>query len=161
MTGGHPRLVLHVITRMILGGAQENTLLSAEGTRASLLYAFGLHLNVEVAALSVEHLLGALPKTVKKLAVLDRTKEPGSLGEPLYLDVVSALNEREHIVLNRLHQWDKAGIGRTIRTADSAHFRLLKSRQGIGQRFPVDNHICIHKDDDPVFSEGKMGVECF
>ena len=33
----------------------------------------------------------ALPKTCKKLAVLDRTKEPGSLGEPLYLDVVSAL----------------------------------------------------------------------
>ncbi len=35
----------------------------------------------------------ALPKTVKKLAVLDRTKEPGSLGEPLYLDVCSALLE--------------------------------------------------------------------
>ncbi|MCI6640842.1 MAG: pyruvate:ferredoxin (flavodoxin) oxidoreductase [Pygmaiobacter massiliensis] len=33
----------------------------------------------------------ALPKTVKKIAVLDRTKEPGALGEPLYLDVVSAL----------------------------------------------------------------------
>ncbi|MBO4262932.1 MAG: pyruvate:ferredoxin (flavodoxin) oxidoreductase, partial [Clostridia bacterium] len=35
----------------------------------------------------------ALPKTVKKLAVLDRTKEPGSLGEPLYLDVCAALAE--------------------------------------------------------------------
>ena len=35
----------------------------------------------------------ALPKTVKKIAVLDRTKEPGSLGEPLYLDVVTALAE--------------------------------------------------------------------
>ena len=34
---------------------------------------------------------GAFPKTVKKIAVLDRTKEPGSLGEPLYLDVVTAL----------------------------------------------------------------------
>ncbi|MCL1828379.1 MAG: pyruvate:ferredoxin (flavodoxin) oxidoreductase [Oscillospiraceae bacterium] len=33
----------------------------------------------------------ALPKTVKKIAVLDRTKEPGSLGEPLYLDVTAAL----------------------------------------------------------------------
>ena len=33
-----------------------------------------------------------LPKTVKKIAVLDRTKEPGSLGEPLYLDVVAALS---------------------------------------------------------------------
>ena len=37
--------------------------------------------------------LKALPKTTKKIAVLDRTKEPGSLGEPLYLDVCSALME--------------------------------------------------------------------
>ena len=37
--------------------------------------------------------LKALPKTTKKIAVLDRTKEPGSLGEPLYLDVCSALLE--------------------------------------------------------------------
>ncbi len=36
----------------------------------------------------------ALPSTVKKIAVLDRTKEPGSLGEPLYLDVCSALLEK-------------------------------------------------------------------
>ena len=35
----------------------------------------------------------SLPKTVKKIAVLDRTKEPGSLGEPLYLDVCAALAE--------------------------------------------------------------------
>ena len=35
----------------------------------------------------------ALPKTVKKIAVLDRTKEPGSIGEPLYLDVCAALME--------------------------------------------------------------------
>lgn len=35
-----------------------------------------------------------IPSTVKKIAVLDRTKEPGSLGEPLYLDVISALNEK-------------------------------------------------------------------
>ena len=36
-------------------------------------------------------LIEVLPKTVKKIAVLDRTKEPGALGEPLYLDVVTAL----------------------------------------------------------------------
>src|SRR5947207_1828611 len=35
----------------------------------------------------------ALPETVRQVAVLDRTKEPGSLGEPLFLDVVAALNE--------------------------------------------------------------------
>ncbi len=38
-------------------------------------------------------LVEVLPKTAKKIAVLDRTKEPGSLGEPLYLDVVAALAE--------------------------------------------------------------------
>ena len=38
-----------------------------------------------------EKLCEAIPATVKKIAVLDRTKEPGSLGEPLYLDVVAAL----------------------------------------------------------------------
>ena len=42
---------------------------------------------------AVDRLIGALPKTVKKIAVLDRTKEPGALGEPLYLDVVTALSE--------------------------------------------------------------------
>ena len=42
---------------------------------------------------SVEHLLKALPATTKKIAVLDRTKEPGASGEPLYQDVVTAIAE--------------------------------------------------------------------
>jgi pyruvate-ferredoxin/flavodoxin oxidoreductase len=42
---------------------------------------------------SVEHFVAALPATVKNVAVLDRTKEPGAAGEPLYLDVVLALAE--------------------------------------------------------------------
>jgi len=42
---------------------------------------------------SVEHLAAALPKSVKKIAVLDRTKEPGCIGEPLYEDVVTAIDE--------------------------------------------------------------------
>jgi pyruvate-ferredoxin/flavodoxin oxidoreductase len=42
---------------------------------------------------SAEHLVKALPKTVKTIAVLDRTKEPGASGEPLYLDVVTAVSE--------------------------------------------------------------------
>jgi pyruvate-ferredoxin/flavodoxin oxidoreductase len=44
---------------------------------------------------SVEAFNKVLPQTVKKIAVLDRTKEPGAIGEPLYLDVVSALKGRE------------------------------------------------------------------
>ena len=42
---------------------------------------------------SVEHMVAALPSTVKTIVALDRTKEPGSVGEPLYLDVVTALHE--------------------------------------------------------------------
>lgn len=37
--------------------------------------------------------IAALPKTVKKMAVLDRTKEPGSIGEPMYLDIRTAIGE--------------------------------------------------------------------
>ncbi|MGD9417408.1 MAG: pyruvate:ferredoxin (flavodoxin) oxidoreductase [Verrucomicrobiota bacterium JB025] len=44
---------------------------------------------------SVEDFAATLPKTVKSIAVLDRTKEPGALGEPLYLDVVGALRQAE------------------------------------------------------------------
>ncbi len=42
---------------------------------------------------SVEHFVKALPATTKAIAVLDRTKEPGSAGEPLYMDVVTAVSE--------------------------------------------------------------------
>ncbi|MDR0856500.1 MAG: pyruvate:ferredoxin (flavodoxin) oxidoreductase, partial [Clostridiales bacterium] len=44
---------------------------------------------------ALDDFVDALPKSVKKIAVLDRTKEPGSLGEPLYQDVVTALAERK------------------------------------------------------------------
>ncbi|MFA5059718.1 MAG: pyruvate:ferredoxin (flavodoxin) oxidoreductase [Candidatus Omnitrophota bacterium] len=42
---------------------------------------------------SIKHFVEAIPKTVKTIAVLDRTKEPGSAGEPLYLDIVNAFVE--------------------------------------------------------------------
>jgi pyruvate-ferredoxin/flavodoxin oxidoreductase len=42
---------------------------------------------------SMEHLMAALPKTVRKIAVLDRCKEPGAAGEPLYQDVITGLVE--------------------------------------------------------------------
>ena len=44
---------------------------------------------------SVKYLLDVLPATVKKIAVLDRTKETGSIGEPLYLDVLAALKDKD------------------------------------------------------------------
>jgi len=43
---------------------------------------------------SAEHLFAALPETVKTITALDRTKEPGSLGDPLYMDIITAYVER-------------------------------------------------------------------
>jgi pyruvate-ferredoxin/flavodoxin oxidoreductase len=58
--------------------------LNAKGEKVGLLT---VHL---YRPFSLEHFFKYIPKTVKKIAVLDRTKEPGSLAEPLYLDVKSA-----------------------------------------------------------------------
>src|SRR5574344_1384230 len=45
---------------------------------------------------SVKHLMAAIPTTVKRIAVLDRTKEPGAEGEPLYMDVKEAFYDAEN-----------------------------------------------------------------
>lgn len=45
---------------------------------------------------STKYFFDVLPKSVKKIAVLDRTKEPGSIGEPLYLDIVKAFYQEEN-----------------------------------------------------------------
>ncbi len=58
--------------------------LNAQGEKVGVL---SVHL---YRPFSIEHFFKYLPKTIKKVAVLDRTKEPGSLGEPLYLDVRAA-----------------------------------------------------------------------
>src|SRR5450755_389891 len=49
---------------------------------------------------SVEHFLKALPRSVRKIAVLDRTKEAGAAGDPLYLDVVNAIQEGKKLGLD-------------------------------------------------------------
>ncbi|MBR6352351.1 MAG: pyruvate:ferredoxin (flavodoxin) oxidoreductase [Firmicutes bacterium] len=61
--------------------------LNAQGRKVGMLQ---VHL---FRPFSVKHFSDALPRTVKKIAVLDRNKETGSVGEPLYLDVVTALNQ--------------------------------------------------------------------
>jgi len=48
---------------------------------------------------SVKDFVDAIPSSVKKIAVLDRTKEPGSIGEPLYMDVVTALKGKDITVI--------------------------------------------------------------
>ncbi len=66
---------------------------------------------------SIERFIKVIPNTVKKIAVLDRTKEPGSIGEPLYLDVVRALFGKENAPL------------------------VVGGRFGLGSKDPIPAHI--------------------
>ncbi len=79
---------------IVLMGSGTNT---AETTIKYLNKTFGTKYGVLKVRLfrpfDIKSMINALPKTVERLAVLDRTKEPGSVGEPLYLDVVTAINE--------------------------------------------------------------------
>lgn len=84
-------------------GAVEEAVerLLAEGERVGLIKV-RLYRPFDAAAL-----LATLPKTAKRIAALDRTKEPGAIGEPLYQDVLTALAEG-----NRLHQCEALIGGR-------------------------------------------------
>ncbi len=78
---------------VLMGSGAETTeetinALNAKGAKLGMVKV-RLYRPFDAAALNA-----ALPKTVKKVAVLDRTKEPGALGEPLYLDVAVALSGR-------------------------------------------------------------------
>lgn len=68
-------------------------MLNAQGEKVGLI---SVHL---YRPFSAKHFLAALPKTVKKIAVLDRTKEPGATGEPLYLDVKDCLYGKENALV--------------------------------------------------------------
>ncbi len=61
---------------------------------------------------SAEHLIAALPSTVKAIAVLDRTKEPGALGEPMYEDVRTAVGEAMSDGLTKFGSYPKIVGGR-------------------------------------------------
>ncbi|MBP3886063.1 MAG: pyruvate:ferredoxin (flavodoxin) oxidoreductase [Cellulosilyticum sp.] len=66
---------------------------------------------------SSKHLLAAIPKTVKRICVLDRTKEPGAVGEPLYLDVCSAFYGQSNVPM------------------------IIGGRYGLGSKDTVPTHI--------------------
>jgi pyruvate-ferredoxin/flavodoxin oxidoreductase len=86
---GHPEAERVVILMGSGGETAEETVnhLAAKGEKVGAL-------RVRLyRPFSIEHFIKALPKSVKSLVVLDRTKEPGASGEPLYMDIVNALVE--------------------------------------------------------------------
>ncbi len=93
---------------------------------------------------SVKHLLAAVPKTVKRIAVLDRTKEPGAEGEPLYLDVKSAfydVDDKPLIVGGRY------GLG----SADTTPAKIIAVFNNLALNEPK-NHFTVGIVDDVTFS---------
>ncbi|OKH18820.1 pyruvate:ferredoxin (flavodoxin) oxidoreductase [Hydrococcus rivularis NIES-593] len=87
-------------------------------------------------------LVAALPKTVKTIAVLDRTKEPGSAGEPLYLDIITALNEEW------TRQMPKVVGGRYGLSSKEFNPAMIKGIfDNLAQEKPK-NHFTIGIDDD-------------
>src|SRR5262249_34841416 len=89
---------------------------------------------------SVGHFLQALPPTVQAIAVLDRTKEPGSAGEPLYLDVVAALSE----ATRTKNQEPRTRLGQTV----------LGSRFSVLRRWSVVGTASPPKSSPPRWSRG-------
>lgn len=93
---------------------------------------------------SVDYLRSALPATVKRIAVLDRTKEPGAEGEPLYLDVKSALYEdaRKPLVVG-----GRYGLG----SADITPAHIISVYNNLDMPEPR-NHFTVGIIDDVTFT---------
>ena len=98
---------------------------------------------------SVEYLMKVLPKTVKKIAVMDRVKESGSLGEPLYLDVVAALAEAGRSDIQVIGGHYGLGSKEYTPTMVKAVFANLDGE--------MKNHFTVGIDDDVSNTSLKLG----
>jgi len=119
---------------------------------------------------SVEHFMAAIPATVKKIAVLDRTKEPGSIGEPMYEDVRTAIGEAMGAHQGPFKAWPtviggRYGLGSAefTPTMAKAVFDELK-KDAPKHEFiigPTDDVTKLSLDYDPAFDVGDDGtIEC-
>ena len=88
---GHPEAE-RVVILMGSGGETAEETVNYLATKGEKVGALRVRL---YRPFSIEHFIKALPKNVKSIAVLDRTKEPGASGEPLYMDIVNALVESQ------------------------------------------------------------------
>ena len=90
---------------------------------------------------SLEHFFKVLPKTVEKIAVLDRTKEPGAIGEPLYLDVKAAFYNSD---MNPVIVGGRYGLGGKDTTPDhvlSVYEELKKDDPKHGFTIAIDDDV--------------------
>ena len=89
---------------------------------------------------STEHFLKALPKTATKIAVLDRTKEPGALGEPLYQDICTVFYERKEELTILAGRY---GLG----SKDTTPEQIVSVYKNLGEDAPK-NHFTVGIVDD-------------
>ncbi|MCX6149607.1 MAG: pyruvate:ferredoxin (flavodoxin) oxidoreductase [Ignavibacteriales bacterium] len=101
---------------------------------------------------SVKHLIQALPKTVEKIAVLDRTKEPGSLGEPLYMDIVSAISEEMTSENPPFKKFPKIIGGRYGLSSKEFTTAMVKAVYDELKKDKPKNHFTIGINDDVTFT---------
>ncbi len=97
---------------------------------------------------SVEHFLQALPPTVRAIAVLDRTKEPGSAGEPLYQDIVVALSERSNVLTFQRSNAPTVVGGRYGLSSKEFTPAMVKGVFDELQKVAPKNHFTIGINDD-------------
>ncbi|MFH2138491.1 MAG: pyruvate:ferredoxin (flavodoxin) oxidoreductase [Candidatus Omnitrophota bacterium] len=109
---------------------------------------------------SVEHFAKALPQTTKKIAVLDRTKEPGAIGEPLYLDVRSAIGEALESGIAKFKEWPKIIGGRYGLGSKEFNACMVKAIfDNLAQPKPK-NHFTVGINDD-VTNTSIVTDDCF
>ncbi len=101
---------------------------------------------------STEHLMKALPATTKRIAVLDRAKEPGSLGEPLYLDIRNSIGEAMEAGITPFKEWPIIVGGRYgLGSKDTTPAQILAVYKNLEMNEPK-NKFTIGIVDDVTFT---------
>ncbi len=101
---------------------------------------------------SVKHLMEALPSTVEKIVVLDRTKEPGAIGEPLYLDVVTGCVEAMNAGIAPFKTMPKIIGGRYGLSSKEFTPSMVKAVFDELKKDEPKNHFTIGINDDVTFT---------
>ncbi len=101
---------------------------------------------------SIKHFLKEIPETVTKIAVIDRTKEPGAMGEPLYLDVINAV--RGSKFEDALIVGGRYGLG----SKDTTPAAIVAIYKNLDAKKPV-NYFTVSINDDVTKKSLKMGPE--
>ena len=97
---------------------------------------------------SVEHFAKAIPSSVKKIAVLDRTKEPGAIGEPLYIDVRTAIGEAMEKDISNFESWPLIVGGRYGLSSKEFTPAMIKGVFDNLKKDEPKNHFTVGIEDD-------------